>query len=140
MALLHCGKRAYERGVEGTDDAQPGDSAHWIPYIYKGLPVLTDRRPPLVAPYQLRLDWQMWFAAMSSADEYPGRFTWCGSCCTMTRAPWACLRAILSAQPPRISGRCCTVSLCAVGQCAASLVDTEQVGIWLSAMSAMIQR
>ena len=28
-------------------------------------------RPPQVAPYQLRLDWQMWFAAMSTPEEYP---------------------------------------------------------------------
>jgi hypothetical protein len=27
--------------------------------------------PPQIAPYQLRLDWQMWFASMSSANEYP---------------------------------------------------------------------
>ena len=56
---------------EGTTDEQPDEKANWKPYIYKGLPVLTDKRPPQIAPYQLRLDWQMWFAAMSSADEYP---------------------------------------------------------------------
>ena len=56
---------------EGTMDEHPDDSASWKPYLYKGLPVLPDKRPPQVAPYQLRLDWQMWFAAMSSADEYP---------------------------------------------------------------------
>ena len=56
---------------EGTTDASPVDSAHWIPYPYKGLPVALDKRPTQIAPYQLRLDWQMWFAAMSSPDEYP---------------------------------------------------------------------
>ncbi|MBS1565588.1 MAG: lipase maturation factor family protein [Bacteroidetes bacterium] len=56
---------------EGTDALRPSDSAGWKPYIYKGLPVLPDQRPPQIAPYHLRLDWQMWFAAMSSADEYP---------------------------------------------------------------------
>jgi hypothetical protein len=30
--------------------------------------------PPQVAPYQLRLDWQMWFAAMSIPAEYPWVF------------------------------------------------------------------
>jgi Lipase maturation factor len=34
------------------------------------LPVLLDKRPPQIAPYQLRLDWQMWFAAMGTAEEY----------------------------------------------------------------------
>jgi hypothetical protein len=29
------------------------------------------RRPPQVAPYHLRLDWLMWFAAMSSPLHHP---------------------------------------------------------------------
>jgi hypothetical protein len=56
---------------EGTSDPDSTDHAHWVPYEYKGLPVWPDKRPPQVAPYQLRLDWQMWFAAMSTPDEYP---------------------------------------------------------------------
>jgi hypothetical protein len=56
---------------EGTIDEDSSDKANWKPYIYKGLPVSLDKRPPQIAPYQLRLDWQMWFAAMSSPDEYP---------------------------------------------------------------------
>jgi hypothetical protein len=30
----------------------------------------TDRRPLQIAPFQPRLDWQMWFAAMSTPDQY----------------------------------------------------------------------
>jgi hypothetical protein len=56
---------------EGTMNETPDDKANWKPYIYKGLPVLLNKQPPQIAPYQLRLDWQMWFAAMSSPDEYP---------------------------------------------------------------------
>ncbi len=56
---------------EGTMDADSSDKANWKPYLYKGLPVELDKMPPQIAPYQLRLDWQMWFASMSSADEYP---------------------------------------------------------------------
>lgn len=56
---------------EGTMDEDSSDKANWKPYVYKGLPVSLDKRPPQIAPYQLRLDWQMWFAAMSSPDEYP---------------------------------------------------------------------
>ena len=59
---------------EGTMDENPGDSANWKPYIYKGLPVALDKRPPQIAPYQLHLDWQMWFAAMATTDEYPWTF------------------------------------------------------------------
>jgi hypothetical protein len=56
---------------EGTMDKDSSDKAEWKPYIYKGLPVSLDKRPPQIAPYQLRFDWQMWFAAMSSPEEYP---------------------------------------------------------------------
>jgi len=56
---------------EGTMDEVPDDKANWKPYLYKGLPVDVDKKPPQIAPYQLRLDWQMWFAAMSSPAEYP---------------------------------------------------------------------
>ena len=56
---------------EGTMDKDSSDKAEWKPYIYKGLPVSLNKRPPQIAPYQLRLDWQMWFAAMSTPEEYP---------------------------------------------------------------------
>lgn len=56
---------------EGTRDNDSSGKANWKPYIYKGLPVALDRHSPQIAPYQLRFDWQMWFAAMSSPDEYP---------------------------------------------------------------------
>lgn len=56
---------------EGTMDDTTNTNVKWTPYIYKGLPVLLDKRPPQIAPYQLRLDWQMWFAAMSTSDQYP---------------------------------------------------------------------
>jgi hypothetical protein len=60
---------------EGTMDEDVSDSAHWVEYPYKGLPVALDGRPTQVAPYQLRLDWQMWFASMSTPDEYPWTLT-----------------------------------------------------------------
>jgi hypothetical protein len=56
---------------EGTMEDNPTDSTAWKPYIYKGLPVKPDKKPPQIAPYQLHLDWQMWFAAMSTPEEYP---------------------------------------------------------------------
>ncbi len=60
---------------EGTMDDIPTDSATWKAYPYKGLPTDPDKRPPQVAPYHLRFDWQMWFAAMSTPDEYPWTLT-----------------------------------------------------------------
>jgi hypothetical protein len=65
------GKERFNVVFEGTDAATPDESAEWKPYPYKGLPVSLTERPPQIAPYQLRLDWQMWFAAMSSPNEYP---------------------------------------------------------------------
>jgi hypothetical protein len=70
-AFGYVGQERLNVVFEGTMDEDSSDKANWKPYIYKGLPVLLDKRPPQIAPYQLRLDWQMWFAAMSSPNEYP---------------------------------------------------------------------
>jgi hypothetical protein len=56
---------------EGTAAAAPDASAVWKAYPYRALPVALDKRPPQIAPYQPRLDWQMWFASMSTPDQYP---------------------------------------------------------------------
>jgi hypothetical protein len=70
-AFGSVGKERLNVVFEGTLDENPNDSAHWKPYPYKGLPVALGQSPPQIAPYQLRLDWQMWFAAMASPGEYP---------------------------------------------------------------------
>ena len=53
----------YQLVVEGTDATDPS-AGDWREYGFAGQPVATDRRPPQWAPYHLRLDWQLWFAAM----------------------------------------------------------------------------
>jgi hypothetical protein len=53
--------------LEGTADPDPSASSIWLEYEFKGKPGDPRRRPPQVAPYHLRLDWLMWFAAMSPA-------------------------------------------------------------------------
>lgn len=70
-AFGSVGQERFNVVFEGTADALPDSTAHWKPYLYRGLPVLLNQMPPQVAPYQLRLDWQMWFAAMSTAGQYP---------------------------------------------------------------------
>lgn len=65
------GKERYNVVFEGTADADSTDKANWKSYIYKGLPVELDKPSPQIAPYQLRLDWQLWFASMSTPEEYP---------------------------------------------------------------------
>jgi len=65
------GRERFNVIFEGTSADAPDETADWKAYPYKGLPVELNKMPPQIAPYQLRLDWQMWFAAMSTPDEYP---------------------------------------------------------------------
>jgi hypothetical protein len=57
--------------VEGTANPTPNEYADWRAYEFKGKPGDPMRMPPQIAPYHLRLDWQMWFAAMSNYTEEP---------------------------------------------------------------------
>ncbi|MDN6746627.1 MAG: lipase maturation factor family protein [Brevibacterium sp.] len=51
--------------IEGTLDPDASmTSGDWRPYAFKGKPGDVHRRSPIVAPYHLRLDWLMWFAAL----------------------------------------------------------------------------
>ncbi|MBI3522806.1 MAG: lipase maturation factor family protein [Chloroflexi bacterium] len=59
-------KRRYEVIVEGTDEAVLLPGTAWREYEFKAKPGDVRRRPPQYAPYHLRLDWLMWFAAFSS--------------------------------------------------------------------------
>jgi hypothetical protein len=52
--------------VEGSNDG-----VTWQPYEFKYKPGDLARRPPWVAPYQPRLDWQMWFAVFGTYQENP---------------------------------------------------------------------
>jgi hypothetical protein len=56
---------------EGSDSADPDTATDWKEYPYVGSPWDPARRPPFIAPYQPHLDWQLWFAAMASPNEYP---------------------------------------------------------------------
>jgi len=51
--------------VEGT-----ADGTEWREYEFRGKPTDPKRRPPQWAPYHLRLDWLMWFAAISPSYAY----------------------------------------------------------------------
>ncbi|GGY55418.1 lipase maturation factor family protein [Streptomyces tanashiensis] len=62
--------------VEGTDDPVPRAGTVWREYGFKGKPGDPRRLPRQFAPYHLRLDWLMWFAALSPgyAREWFGPF------------------------------------------------------------------
>ncbi len=64
-------KQRFEIVVEGTSDSAVTPSTQWKEYEFKGKANDTSRMPPQVAPYHLRLDWLMWFAAMSSYQQHP---------------------------------------------------------------------
>jgi hypothetical protein len=61
----------YEIIVEGTNDSVITSATQWREYEFKGKPGQLNYRPAQIAPYHLRLDWLMWFAAMSSYQDYP---------------------------------------------------------------------
>jgi len=60
----------HEVVVEGTDDVNPSASTTWREYEFKAKPGDPRRRPPQLAPYHLRLDWLMWFAALAPAHAH----------------------------------------------------------------------
>ena len=60
----------HEIIIEGTDAAVLTDATTWRAYEFRGKPGDAFRRPPQIAPYHLRLDWLMWFAAMSEPVEH----------------------------------------------------------------------
>lgn len=55
--------------VEGSNDGEV-----WKPYEFKYKPGDLKARPQFVAPFQPRLDWQMWFAALGSPRQNPWFF------------------------------------------------------------------
>jgi len=72
-AFGSIGRERDEIVLEGTYDTDPA-TARWIAYEFKCKPGDVDRRPCVVSPYHHRLDWQMWFAAMSQAEDEPWLF------------------------------------------------------------------
>ncbi|WP_338483021.1 lipase maturation factor family protein [Streptomyces sp. SCSIO 75703] len=65
----------YEVVIEGTADPVAREDSVWREYEFRGKPGDPRRRPRQFAPYHLRLDWLMWFAALSPA--YAG--SWFGA-------------------------------------------------------------
>jgi hypothetical protein len=57
--------------LEGTEENEVSPFTHWREYEFKGKPGSVNRRPCIVSPYHYKLDWQMWFAAMSDFRFHP---------------------------------------------------------------------
>ncbi|WP_163506294.1 lipase maturation factor family protein [Fodinicola acaciae] len=56
----------HEIVIEGTYDRTLTPDTDWRVYEFRGKPGDPTRRPRQFAPYHLRLDWLMWFAALGS--------------------------------------------------------------------------
>ena len=50
--------------VEGSNDG-----TNWLAYEFRYKPGNVMRAPPVIAPHQPRLDWQMWFAALENYQQ-----------------------------------------------------------------------
>ncbi|MFI6335833.1 lipase maturation factor family protein [Streptomyces sp. NPDC050535] len=66
-AFGSIGRVRHEVVIEGTSDEQPRADSGWREYEFKGKPGDPRHWPRQFAPYHLRLDWMMWFAALSPA-------------------------------------------------------------------------
>ncbi len=72
------GRERREIVFEGTADTMITPQTQWREYEFPCKPGDPMRRPCVISPFQPRLDWQIWFAAMSTPNEYPWtlHFVW----------------------------------------------------------------
>ncbi|WP_427924259.1 lipase maturation factor family protein [Streptomyces sp. cg40] len=70
-AFGNVGRVRYEVVVEGTTDTVPREDSDWREYEFRGKPGQPRHWPRQFAPYHLRLDWMMWFAALSPGYAEP---------------------------------------------------------------------
>ena len=69
-AFGSIGRTRREVVIEGTDEPAITEQTVWKEYEFKGKPGAVRRLPRQWAPYHLRLDWLMWFAAISPQYAY----------------------------------------------------------------------
>ena len=75
-AFGSIGRIRLEVVIEGTDEPEITEQTVWKEYGFKGKPGDPHRMPHQWAPYHLRLDWLMWFAALTPlyARDWLGPF------------------------------------------------------------------
>jgi hypothetical protein len=86
-AFGHITRTRHEIVIEGT-----ADGTVWKEYEFKGKPGDPRRWPRQFAPYHLRLDWLMWFAALSPGRPQPWILALMGKLLTNDRAVLKLLR------------------------------------------------
>jgi hypothetical protein len=70
-AFGSVGRERREIVFEGTRDEFVTETTRWKAYEFPCKPGDPTRRPCVISPYQPRLDWQIWFAAMSVPQREP---------------------------------------------------------------------
>ncbi len=96
-AFAHMTKTRPEIIIEGSTDGTT-----WLPYEFHWKPGRVDARPRWVAPLQPRLDWQMWFAALSTCGQNQFLLSLQRHLLMGTPAVLALLPAPPFAEPPRL--------------------------------------
>jgi hypothetical protein len=77
-AFGSVGRERDEIVFEGTTEPVVTDSTTWKAYEFRCKPGDPNRRPCFMSPYHYRIDWQIWFAAMTEPDQAPWtlHFVW----------------------------------------------------------------
>ena len=70
-AFGSVGRVRDEVVIEGTRDRHVDPNTRWFEYELPCKPGDVSRRPCIISPYHYRLDWQIWFAAMSTIERQP---------------------------------------------------------------------
>jgi hypothetical protein len=70
-AFGSVGKERFEVILEATESRELNEETEWRELELPCKPGDVTRAPCLISPYHYRLDWQMWFAAMSRIEDEP---------------------------------------------------------------------
>ena len=70
-AFGSVGKVRTELVLEGTLDKVIDENTVWKEYEFKAKPTDVNKNLPIIAPYQPRVDWQIWFAAFQTPQQNP---------------------------------------------------------------------
>lgn len=75
-AFGSVGKERGELILEGTSDVTITNETVWKEYEIPYKPGSVKRSLPIIAPYQPRVAWQIWFAAMERPEDNPWLIHW----------------------------------------------------------------
>jgi len=70
-AFGSVGDTRYELIIEGAAEEAISEKTQWKEYDFKAKPGNLYKTLPIIAPYQPRIDWQIWFAAMQRPEHNP---------------------------------------------------------------------